>query len=94
VSLRVRQDPKLNPYVKGLPDSVQQQLADRYAAFFRVFLKHRGALSRVTFWGVTDAQSWLNNWPVAGRTSYPLLFDRNGQPKPAFQAILGVASER
>ena len=94
VSLRVRQDPKLNPYVNGLPASVEQQLADRYAAFFRVFLKHRGAFSRVTFWGVTDADSWLNNWPVKGRTNYPLLFDRSGQPKPAYQAVLRVASEK
>ncbi len=94
VSLRVRQDPKLNPYVNGLPASVEQQLADRYAAFFRVFLKHRGAFSRVTFWGVTDADSWLNDWPVKGRTNYPLLFDRSGQPKPAYQAVLRVASEK
>jgi endo-1,4-beta-xylanase len=94
VSLNVKPDATLNPYVNGLPADVQQQLADRYAAFFRVFLKHRGTLSRVTFWGVTDAGSWLNNWPVRGRTSYPLLFDRNGQPKPAYQAVIRVATEK
>lgn len=93
VSLSIRQNPKLNPYVHGLPASVQQQLADRYVAFFRVFLKHRGALSRVTFWGVTNADSWLNDWPVEGRTSYPLLFDRNGQLTPAYQAVLRAASQ-
>jgi endo-1,4-beta-xylanase len=48
-------------------------------------------MSRVTFWGVTDADSWLNNWPVRGRTSYPLLFDRNGKPKPAFDAVIRQA---
>jgi len=42
---------------------------------------------------VTDEDSWLNDWPVKGRTSYPLLFDRNGQPKPAYDAVLRVASE-
>jgi endo-1,4-beta-xylanase len=94
VSLKVKPDATLNPYVNGLPADVQQQLADRYAAFFRVFLKHRGAMSRVTFWGVTDAGSWLNNWPVVGRTSYPLLFDSSGQPKPAYQAVIRVASEK
>jgi endo-1,4-beta-xylanase len=46
----------------------------------------------VTFWGVTDKDSWLNDWPVKGRTSYSLLFDRNDQPKPAFQAVIGVAA--
>jgi endo-1,4-beta-xylanase len=83
--------PKLNPYTTGLPDSVQQTLAKRYADLFGVFLKHRGVLTRVTFWGVTDASSWLNWWPVPGRTNYPLLFDRDGRPKPAFDAVINAA---
>lgn len=87
VTLTADNGDKLNPYAQGLPDSVQQALASRYADLFRVFLKHREAIDRVTFWGVTDGDSWLNNWPVRGRTSYPLLFDRAGQPKPAFYAI-------
>ncbi len=61
----------LNPYTNGLPDAVQQQLAQRYADLFSVFLKHRDSISRVTFWGVTDGDSWLNDWPVPGRTAYP-----------------------
>lgn len=84
---------KLNPYTKGLPDSVQQDLAKRYADLFRVFLKHKDVVTRVTFWGVNDGDSWLNNWPVRGRTSYPLLFDRNNQPKPAFDAVIKVAEQ-
>ncbi len=89
-SLNIRQDPKLNPYVSGLPQSVEQELAKRYAALFGVYLKHRDVITRVTFWGVTDGDSWRNDWPVKGRTSYPLLFDRNGQPKPAFEAVIRV----
>ncbi|MGA2851899.1 MAG: endo-1,4-beta-xylanase [Terracidiphilus sp.] len=89
VSLKVQQDPKLNPYANGLPDDVQQALAKRYAGLFAIYLKHRAEMSRVTFWGVTDGDSWLNNWPVRGRTSYPLLFDRSGKPKPAFDAVIG-----
>jgi endo-1,4-beta-xylanase len=92
VSLRVKSDPKLNPYVNGLPNAVQEELAKRYAEFFAVFLKHRASMSRVTFWGVTDGDSWLNNWPVRGRTSYPLLFDRAGKPKAAFQAVIQQAT--
>jgi len=38
--------------------------------------------------GVTDADSWLNNWPVRGRTNYPLLWGRQGRPKPAFDAVV------
>ena len=94
VSLKLQQDPKLNPYAKGLPPSAQQELAQRYAGLFGVYLKHRDTVTRVTFWGVTDADSWLNDWPVKGRTSYPLLFDRDGQPKPAFQAVVKAAEAK
>ena len=80
--------PKLNPYTEGLSQSAQSALARRYADLFRVYLKHRNVIERVTFWGVADGDSWLNNWPIRGRTNYPLLFDRSGQPKPAFQAIV------
>src|SRR5208283_1431386 len=91
VSLSAELQPKLNPYAKGVPHSVQQALARRYAGLFDVYLKHRGTLARVTFWGVTDGDSWLNNWPVKGRRNYPLLFDRNGRPKPAFDAVIHAA---
>jgi endo-1,4-beta-xylanase len=91
ISRNAEAQPKLNPYTNGLPNSVQQTLAKRYADLFEVFLKHRGELTRVTFWGVTDASSWLNNWPVRGRTNYPLLFDRDGRPKPAFYAVIDAA---
>jgi len=84
---------KLNPYTNGLPDSVQQQLAQRYADLFSVFVQHRDSISRVTFWGVTDADSWLNNWPVKGRTAYPLLFGRDYKPKSTFAAVIGVVHQ-
>jgi endo-1,4-beta-xylanase len=92
VSLKLQQDPKMNPYTKGLPPAAQQELAKRYAGLFGVYLKHRDTVSRVTFWGVTDADSWMNDWPIKGRTSYPLLFDRGGQPKPAFQTVIQAAA--
>ena len=91
VSLSAELQPKLNPYANGLPRSMQQALAQRYAGLFEVYLKHRGTLARVTFWGVTDADSWLNNWPVKGRTNYPLLFDRSGRRTPAFDAVIRAA---
>jgi len=80
-----------DPFADGLPDSLQQALARRYAELFGSYLRHRGTVTRVTFWGVTDRDSWLNNWPVRGRTNYPLLFDRDGRPKPAFAAVIGTA---
>ncbi len=82
---------KLNPYKNSLPDRIQKQLANRYAELFGVFLKHHKDISRVTFWNVTDKESWLNNFPVRGRTNYPLLFDRDGKAKPAFDAVIRSA---
>ena len=79
-----------NPYTNGLPDAAQQALAARYAGLFGVFVKHRDQITRVTFWGVTDGNSWLNDWPVRGRTDYPFLFDRQCRPKPAFQGVIAA----
>lgn len=84
----------LDPYTNGLPDAIQQKLAQRYADLFSVFLKHRDVVTRVTFWGVTDADSWLNFFPVRGRTNYPLLFDRQGRPKPAYNAVIQTVSAK
>lgn len=82
---------KLNPYTKGLPDSVQKSLAKRYADIFDIYLKHKKDVTRITWWGVTDGDSWKNNFPVRGRTNYPLLFDRAGKTKLAFGAIVEIA---
>lgn len=94
ISRRIKSDPSLNPYANGLPDSVQQQLAKDYESLFRLFLKHKDKISRVTFWGVNDGQSWLNNWPVPGRTSYPLLFDRSFNPKPAYYRVMDLKNRK
>jgi endo-1,4-beta-xylanase len=85
--------PRLNPYVNRFPDAIQAMLAMRYAELFRIFLKHRDVVERVTFWGVADGDSWLNNWPMKGRTNYPLLFDRKGEAKPAFKAVINLATK-
>ena len=91
IHTKIELSDKLNPFKIGLPEPVQIELAQRYAALFRVFLKHRDVITRVTFWGVTDRDSWLNNWPVQGRTNYPLLFDRSYRPKLAFDSVIQAA---
>jgi endo-1,4-beta-xylanase len=91
VSVREGPAPNLDPYKAGLPDSMQQALARRYEDLFRVYLAHRDVMDRVTFWGVADHDSWLNGWPVRGRTSYPLLFDRQNAPKPAYERVMALA---
>lgn len=90
VSQRVASNPAMNPYTNGLPDSIQQKLANDYEALFKLFLKYKDKITRVTFWGVTDGDSWLNGWPMPGRTNYPLLFDRQYDPKPAYYRVIGL----
>ncbi len=60
----------------------QKKLADKYAELFSIFVKHKEDISRVTFWGVYDAASWIGG--------SPLLFDRNYLPKQAFDAVINV----
>jgi len=88
LSVNLELNQKLNPYTNGVPAEVAREQADHYANLFRIMLNHRDVISRVTFWGVNDGNSWKNNWPMQGRTDYPLLFDRKNEPKPAFYAVM------
>lgn len=91
IRLKEAADPAFNPYVGGLPPAVQFQLATRYADFFRMYLRQRDKIVRVTVWGLNDGDSWLNEFPIKGRTNHPLLFDRENRPKPALQAVIDAA---
>lgn len=70
-----------------MPEAKQEERARRYAELFRLFSEHADVIERVTFWGLHDGRSWLNNWPIRGRTSHSLLFDRTLRPKKAFFAV-------
>jgi endo-1,4-beta-xylanase len=94
ISQTANYNAQINPYTKELPDSMQQKLATDYANLFNLFLKYSDKISRVTFWGVNDGQSWLNGFPVPGRTNYPLLFDREFQPKPAFYRVIETKTKK
>lgn len=80
----------LNPYKDGLPKEIEDKLTKRYEDIFKILLKHRDVVDRVTFWGTSDDQSWKNNFPMRGRTNYPLLFDRQRKPKSAYFAVAGL----
>jgi endo-1,4-beta-xylanase len=82
---------ELNPYSDGLPSEKAKALQNRYLDFFKLFLKHKDKISRVTLWGISDKDSWKNDWPIHGRTDYPLLFDRNYKAKPIVNEIIKLA---
>lgn len=88
VALNFEFKKELNPYANGLPDSISVKITKRYQDFFTLFFKYSDKISRVTLWGVSDAQSWRNYWPVEGRTDFPLLFDREYKAKPIVEKII------
>jgi endo-1,4-beta-xylanase len=56
-------------------------------------LKYSDVIDRVTVWGLNDAGSWLNNFPIFGRKDYPLLFDRNNRPKSIVDEMIKMANK-
>jgi endo-1,4-beta-xylanase len=94
ISTRVEARASLNPWTTGLPPEVDAQLTARYRQLFELFLKYRPTVARVSTWGTHDGESWKNNFPVRGRTNYPLLFDRDLKPKAAHAALIALAAGR
>ncbi|MBN2805599.1 MAG: endo-1,4-beta-xylanase [Prolixibacteraceae bacterium] len=91
ISMNYAADPKYNPYPETLSDSASVAWNNRMMDFFNVFIKHSDKITRVTMWGLTDAHTWRNNWPIRGRKDYPLLFDRENQAKPVVESIIKAA---
>jgi endo-1,4-beta-xylanase len=94
LALTTQMREETNIYADGLPPEKQRELAERYGAIFRLFVEHRESVPRVTLWALTDATTWLNGFPIPGRVNHPMLWDRNGEPKPAFEAVLAALRSR
>ena len=75
-------DKLLNPYPEALPDSVSDLWNARMDSVMSIFLRNADKIARVTAWGVSDGDSWKNDWPMKGRREYPLLLDRKYNLKP------------
>ena len=93
ISTNIEYQKEFNPYTEGVPEEAMQAWTNRMLDLFSLFLKHQDKISRVTMWGVSDGGSWKNNFPVRGRTDYPLLFDRNHQAKPVVDEIIKLANQ-
>lgn len=88
ISTNFEYQEKYNPYREALPSEVEAQQTDFYRRLFAIYRRHAADITRVTFWGVHDGVSWLNNFPIRGRTNYPLPFDRHLQRKSFVDAII------
>jgi endo-1,4-beta-xylanase len=74
------------------PEMERKQI-EQYKTVFNAFLKYRDQLTGVTFWNVSDRQSWLDNFPVFGRKNYPLLFDKDNKPKRVYYEVINMVGE-
>jgi len=93
ISQNFKYEELLNPYKNGMPKKAQKEWSERMLSFFKIYWKHRDKISRVTMWGVTDTNSWLNDWPIKGRSNYPLLFGRDNKPKAVVKDIIKLFSQ-
>lgn len=75
-----------NQKLEYSPEIAEKQ-AVKYEQIFDILRQNTDKISSVTFWGISDRYSWLNYFPVRGRTDHPLLFDRQLQPKKAFYRV-------
>ena len=71
----------------------EQKQVEQYVELFKLFDEFSDLIERVSFWNLHDGQSWLNYFPW-NRVNYPLLFDRNRRPKPAFDAVYATMRTR
>ncbi len=84
---------EMDPYREAVPDSVQQKWNKRVLDMFGLFLKYNDVVDRVTVWGLNDTLTWLNDFPIRGRKDYPVLFDRNNQPKSVVAEMIKMAEK-
>lgn len=78
----------LDPYQQGLPADVEAALTKRYQDVFEIFYKKRDKIDRVAVWGIHDGMSWKNDYPIPGRTNYPLIWNRDKTAKPVLDMLL------
>lgn len=64
---------------------MEQQQLEKYKMMFEVFRENKKDLTGITFWNISDRYSWLDG---RGRKNFPLLFDKNLQPKKAYWEVV------
>ncbi len=73
------------------PDKESAQI-EMYKRCFKVLEKYKKEVTGITFWNISDRSSWLDNFPVRGRKDYPLLFDKDLQPKKAYWEVVKLGN--
>lgn len=81
---------------RELTEEFVQQFDEKYCQVFSLLMDYaqEGLLDTVVFWGYDDGSSWLNEYPVEGRTNHPLLIDRELKFKSAYWALMNLPQQR
>lgn len=79
---------KLSTDLDTYTPALEQEQTDQYKKVFKIFRDNKNVITGVTFWNISDRNTWLNHYPVEGRKNYPLLFDVNLQPKKAYWEVV------
>ena len=66
---------------KPVPSHIRTLHEDQYANLFKLFRKYKDVITNVTFWNLSDRDSWL------GENNYPLPFDKEYKPKNVYRLI-------
>lgn len=82
-----------------IPDSILEEQANRYRDLFNLYEEMDEAISNVTFWGIADNHTWLDDrakeYSDDGRgKDAPFAFDTQYNVKPAYYAIMGLKDPR
>lgn len=65
----------------NITDSIRHLQELQYTKLFQIFRRHSDVIDCVTFWNLSDRDSWL------GAKNYPLPFDEKYRPKPVYYMI-------
>lgn len=65
-----------------------EKQAIRYERIFSLLREYKDVITSVTFWGISDDYTWLDDFPVKGRKNWPFLFDENHKPKQSFWNVV------
>jgi len=80
---------------ESVPQEVLAVQATIYDRAFEVFRRNKDKISNVTFWGVSDNNTYMNDNPDYGyRTNYPYIFDVFEERKPAFYMITDFEEDK
>ncbi len=67
---------------------IEAQFNKQYQTLFRIFRNHKKSIDVVTFWNLSDRDSWL------GARNWPLPYDENYKPKAVYNLLMDFKNQK